>query len=162
MRENLRMTDDLISRIDRRLAAIKKSANAACENAGLHRDFIRTIRRGKSTEPSATNMVALARALDCRAEWLVSGDGPETDDQPTLSGDESYLLEAYRALKKNKDAALTVIQSLVMSEDPGGVPLHEEAQSPSPTAGSDPGAAPSGRPSTAAAARGRGRAKGNG
>lgn len=71
----------LIARIEERLTATKLSANAASEQAGLERTYIRNIMNGKSRGPRGENAVRLAGVLGCSVEWLLGGgSAPAADD----------------------------------------------------------------------------------
>mgnify|MGYP001809603854 CR=1 FL=1 len=92
-------------RILERLAALGLNPNAASEAAGLDRDFVRTILRGKSREPSAERTLKLAKALHCRLEWLVTGEGPVTDEAPSLPPRDAAMLELFRGLSPEQQEA---------------------------------------------------------
>lgn len=72
------MPRDLIYRIEERLAATGKSAEKASKDAGLGREFVRTIKRRPDTVPRADNLLALAQALHTSVEYLL-----EATDDPT-------------------------------------------------------------------------------
>jgi SOS-response transcriptional repressor LexA len=68
----------LLDRIDQRLATLGLSANAACEAAGLNRDLIRDLRRGRRKSPRVASLKSLADVLQTDVGWLIG----DTDVQP--------------------------------------------------------------------------------
>ncbi len=95
---SLMVNQVLIERIQRRLAAMDLKPEAASKRAGRGRDYIRNIINGKSANPKTAEAASLARALRCRLEWLLFGEGPETDEYASLAPDETTLLTAWRAV----------------------------------------------------------------
>jgi transcriptional regulator with XRE-family HTH domain len=75
------MTYDLVSRIEKRLAALGMSAAATSAQAGLSKDAIRNIQRavsaGKTTGVSTKTLTALAKVLQTTPAWLLTGTGAE-------------------------------------------------------------------------------------
>lgn len=73
------MLKDIVSRIDSRLEAVKLSASAASDKAGLSKDAIRNLKRAVKTKRKAgvsnTTIEALAPILETNASWLLTGDG---------------------------------------------------------------------------------------
>jgi phage repressor protein C with HTH and peptisase S24 domain len=69
--------NDLVSRIEKRLKAVDKSARAASLEAGLSDAFVRNILTGKSKSPRVENFDVLAQVLGTTADWLLKGEGPE-------------------------------------------------------------------------------------
>lgn len=80
------MLDEILSRIERRLAALKMTATEASRAAGLGEDAIRNIRRaiGKENRPgvSTSTIFALAPILKVSPAWLLTGEGDETSTPP--------------------------------------------------------------------------------
>lgn len=70
-----------VERLKTRLEATGLTANAASQKAGLGRDYVRDILRGRIQEPSALRLRRLASALDCTEAYLLGQD------------DSSYSLE---------------------------------------------------------------------
>lgn len=68
------MTKILATRIDRRLSELNLSARKASVLAGLHPDFVRNIQRGRSENPGATKLAALAKVLEVPTSYLTDGD----------------------------------------------------------------------------------------
>lgn len=71
----------LTERIQERLTALGISANKASVDAGLGRDYVRDILRGKIKEPSADRLVRLASILKCQVLYLL-GDVDEVAEAP--------------------------------------------------------------------------------
>ena len=76
--------DDLgsiLRRIDRRLEKVGLTDKQAGLAAGMSSDTIRSARRqydgGKQHGMARKTLIALAKPLQCNAEWLTSGAGPE-------------------------------------------------------------------------------------
>lgn len=78
------MMTALISRIEKRLDALKISARAASMTAGLNPDAIRDIKRGTSKNPSLDTLRKLADALQCSVEYLL-GNEPETVNRANIN-----------------------------------------------------------------------------
>ncbi|MEN2977881.1 S24 family peptidase [Tistrella bauzanensis] len=72
---------EIVQRIEERLAVLKLSDRAASLRAGLQPDAIRSIRRG--SVPRTDRIERLAQALGVSVEWLLSG--APTADQPTAT-----------------------------------------------------------------------------
>lgn len=78
-----------VDRLKERLAALDLSPNAASQKAGLGRDYVRDILRGRIKEPSALRLRRLSDVLQCSPEYLLGkeegtwrfGDHPEPDDR---------------------------------------------------------------------------------
>lgn len=68
------MNKELLMRIDQRLTATGLSDNAACEKAGINRDTIRDLRRGKRQSLTGPTLSKLAAALETTVSWLLAGD----------------------------------------------------------------------------------------
>ena len=119
LRDNALMSDaEMNHRIEMRLASIGMSANAASEAAGQDRNFIRDILRGKSREPSAGRMASLAKVLQCRLEWLLTGEGPETDDQSTITPRQrAFLAQLERLPPDEQDRLFRLARALEQSDD---------------------------------------------
>lgn len=71
---------DLIYRIQSRLEATKQNATSASEAAGLGKDFIRDVLRGKKKSISTDSATKLAVALQCPVSWLFEGEGADSID----------------------------------------------------------------------------------
>jgi hypothetical protein len=80
-REITAMTDTILMRLDRRLAALGMTDAQACRLAGVKRDIIRDLRRavgrGRPGTLRAENAQKIARALQTNPEWLLYGRGKE-------------------------------------------------------------------------------------
>lgn len=61
----------LADRVQARLDALGISANKASVNAGLGRDYVRDILRGKVKDPGADRLERLAEALHCQTGYLL-------------------------------------------------------------------------------------------
>lgn len=75
------MTRTVIERIEERLAALGKKAEGASKDAGLGRDFIRTLQRRPDTSPRADNLSALAKELGTTTSYLL---GEVEDIEPSV------------------------------------------------------------------------------
>jgi len=64
---------DVLTRIQERLAALGKSERGAAEEAGLSAAAIRNMREGKSTSPRLDTIRKLAPVLKTTPEWLAFG-----------------------------------------------------------------------------------------
>lgn len=69
----------LAERVQQRLLALGISANRASVEAGLGRDYVRDILRGKARDPSADRLRRLAFVLRCTPEYLTG----QTDEVGT-------------------------------------------------------------------------------
>lgn len=87
----------LAARIEARLDALGLTANAASEQAGLERTYIRNILNGKSRGPRGENAVRLAAVLGCSVEWLLGGGPAEGDPAGrALPARDDFVLAAQR------------------------------------------------------------------
>lgn len=75
------MGKTLIERIDERLKILGISGEEAARKAGLHRDTVRDVRRGKRKSLSAPNLAALAEALGTNASWLLGTEASRDETQ---------------------------------------------------------------------------------
>jgi phage repressor protein C with HTH and peptisase S24 domain len=80
LRQNNRMTETLLERIDKRLKDLNISAAKASVLAGGSRDLIRGMKRKPGQMPQGRMLAGLARALETNEQWLMTGEG--TDDAP--------------------------------------------------------------------------------
>lgn len=65
------MSRDLVDRIQERLTALGKTPEGASKEAGLSRDFVRTLIRRPNTSPRGENLARLANALECNVAYLL-------------------------------------------------------------------------------------------
>lgn len=68
----------LIRRIRQRLSETGQNPFSAALKAGLDRDHIRNILRGKAKNPGATNLMKVAAVLDVTPAWLMGQEEPST------------------------------------------------------------------------------------
>lgn len=73
------MKASLLKKIDNRLEALGLSDIQASVKAGLGRDTIRDLRRGKRETISVDRVAKLAAALECSATWLIGEDDSPRD-----------------------------------------------------------------------------------
>lgn len=86
-----------LDRVKARLEATGQSANMASVRAGLGRDYVRDLLRGKVKEPSAGRLRRLAEALSCSVEYLM-GSEEEVGNAPValFAGPMNELPVSYR------------------------------------------------------------------
>ncbi|WP_041794825.1 helix-turn-helix domain-containing protein [Pararhodospirillum photometricum] len=108
---------EILERIVRRLTALGMSERKACQEAGIGVDAIRDIRRGRT--PRVEVIVKLSKVLECRLEWLLTGEGPETDEAPAMTPRQRALLDLFSALPpEDQDRALRLARALAEPADP--------------------------------------------
>lgn len=73
-----------IDRLNERLATLGKSAMGASIEAGLKKDAVRNIQRGKSRQARTDTIIRLANVLQCDVAYLMGDDGGRIS--PELSG----------------------------------------------------------------------------
>lgn len=84
------MLDEILTRIDRRLAKLKMSETAASIAAGKSESLIRDMRRGVTGKngvkgAKVDSLTALAPVLKTSVGWLAAGEGmEEIDDNPAI------------------------------------------------------------------------------
>jgi transcriptional regulator with XRE-family HTH domain len=109
----------LMERIQARLDRLGVSSEAASKKAGLGRDFIRNIKRGKSKSPGSEQLAQLARkGLECSPEYLLGDDFGEQIETPPRSFE---LLPSVRDLVEidSQQYALLPVYDLRLSAGPG-------------------------------------------
>lgn len=75
------MDETIQDRLRARMRECGLNENATAVKAGLNRDAVRDILRGKSRRPGADTLQALAAALGCSVIWLMTGeDAPSSAD----------------------------------------------------------------------------------
>lgn len=74
--------ETLADRIKERLRILGITPQEASVAAGLNKDAIRNILRGKSLSPRGITLNAIAKALQCSAEWLHTGSEEAEPDAP--------------------------------------------------------------------------------
>ncbi len=74
------MSSLLKRRVEERLAALKTNAFEAARAGELERNFINDILNDKKTSVRGPNLLKLARALHCPAEYLIREDAAPPDD----------------------------------------------------------------------------------
>lgn len=76
------MLDDVLKRVEERLAAVGMSAQAASAKAGLSKDAIRNMQRAIQQKGragvSTKTITALAPVLQTSVAWLLEGEGDES------------------------------------------------------------------------------------
>lgn len=98
-------------RIKRRLVEVGMSAEAASKKAGMGRDGIRNIKRGKSHSLTGENLVKLAAVLQCAPEDLVpEWTPPEVASVPLSATPQNRPPNEYER------RALAVLRSLYIDE----------------------------------------------
>ena len=101
---------DYISRIKQVKNEKKITNEKLSELTGIPLSTVSKILAGISDSPKLSNMVLIARALDCTLDYLVSGV-PENNNNYTLSDKEIEFIEVYRQLDfYGKDLVKVVAQ----------------------------------------------------
>lgn len=77
----------VVERIQRRLAELNVSANAASVMAGRNREWWGQVVRKQELWPTTDNLVALCGALGLRANYVLFGKGARLLDEPDISED---------------------------------------------------------------------------
>lgn len=100
---------DYIDRI-KQLKSEKKITNEKLsELTGIPLSTVSKILAGISDSPKLSNMVLIARALDCTLDYIVSGI-PQNNNNYTLDADEIELIENYRQIDTHgKELVLMVV-----------------------------------------------------
>jgi transcriptional regulator with XRE-family HTH domain len=81
--------------------------------AGIKQPSLSEIETGETKEVSGPVLIALAKALRVRPEWLVNGDEPvEPNLAATLTPDEVELLQNYRSASKRWRLSLRLMSRL--------------------------------------------------
>lgn len=100
------MVKAILERIDRRLAAVGISAEAASKLAGRSENLIgnmrKAARQGRHFDPRSGSLEALARVLNTTPEWLQYGRGPEVvmADQETITRIEEAKAKGRRPKRR--------------------------------------------------------------
>ena len=106
-----------IDRLTERLSALGVTANAASEDAGLGRSYVRDILRGRIKAPSAIKLMQLARVLQTTPAYLLgreSVDGEEWMNALPDADDRDFNLipdaiEAYHSVKERGDPKIVLM-----------------------------------------------------
>jgi len=103
------MSEKLIREIERRMSALNLNATSASTKAGLGRDAIRDIVRGKSLNPTHDTLRRIAKVLGCSVADL-TGERPDHRNTKT-SGDtiEIAELEVHAAAGMGADGDGTIM-----------------------------------------------------
>ena len=88
---------DYISRIKKIKSEKKITNDKLSELTGIPLGTLSKILAGISDSPKLSNIVAIADALDCSLNYLLTGV-PENNNNYTLSAEEISLIDAYRSL----------------------------------------------------------------
>ena len=88
---------DYIDRIKKLKNEKKITNDRLSELTGIPLGTLSKILAGISDSPKLVNIIAIAEALDCTVDYLISGE-PKNTNNYTLSSDEISLIENYRAL----------------------------------------------------------------
>jgi DNA-binding XRE family transcriptional regulator len=70
------MAETLQDRLRARMNELNLSENGLAVKAGLSRDAVRNIFRGRSEHPRSITLQALARVLRCSVQYLIEGNDP--------------------------------------------------------------------------------------
>ena len=101
---------DYISRIKQVKNEKKITNEKLSELTGIPLSTVSKILAGISDSPKPSNMVLIARALDCTLDYIVSGT-PQNNNNYTLNDKEIEFIELYRQLDYyGKDLVETVAQ----------------------------------------------------
>ena len=101
---------DYISRIKQVKNEKKITNEKLSELTGIPLSTVSKILAGISDSPKLSNMVLIARALDCTLDYIVSGT-PENNNNYTLNDKEIEFIEIYRQLDSyGKDLVEVVAQ----------------------------------------------------
>ena len=102
---------DYISRIKQVKNEKKITNEKLSELTGIPLSTVSKILAGISDSPKLSNMVLIARALDCTLDYIVSGAPQNNDNNYTLNEKEIEFIEMYRQLDYyGKDLLETVAQ----------------------------------------------------
>ncbi len=88
---------DYIDRIKKLKSEKKITNDKLSELTGIPLGTLSKILAGISDSPKLVNIVAIAEALDCSVDYIVSGT-PKNSNNYTLSEDEIAFIEKYRSL----------------------------------------------------------------
>lgn len=100
---------DYISRIKQIKNEKKITNEKLSELTGIPLSTVSKILAGISDSPKLSNMVLIARALDCTLDYIVSGT-PQNNNNYTLSEVEIELIESYRQIDNHgKELVLMVV-----------------------------------------------------
>ena len=104
--ERARFSMDYISRIKQVKNEKKITNEKLSELTGIPLSTVSKILAGISDSPKLSNMVLIARALDCTLDYIVSGTPQNNDNNYTLNEKEIEFIEMYRQLDYyGKDSA---------------------------------------------------------
>lgn len=102
----------IATRIQQRIAALQLSERDMCLRAGVGVDTVRDMRR-RAQSPSAITLIKLAPVLRCRLEWLLTGDGPVTNEVAELSPAQRAALDQFDRLPPDEQArAIKIMRGL--------------------------------------------------
>lgn len=88
---------DYIDRIKKLKNEKKITNDRLSELTGIPLGTLSKLLAGISDSPKLANIIAIAEALECSVDYLISGE-PKNTNNYTLGGDEISLIENYRAL----------------------------------------------------------------
>lgn len=111
VRDNVPMAlTGFLRRIQQRLDALGITANAASLDAGLDRDYIGDLFKGRVTSPRMATVAKLAKALRCDPNWLWSGEGEEPDPEAEAQAEARDIVG--RLPEDLRQNGLTVLRAL--------------------------------------------------
>lgn len=99
---------DYISRIKQIKTEKKITNEKLSELTGIPLSTVSKILAGISDSPKLSNMVLIARALDCTLDYIVSGT-PQNDNNYTLTDVEIELIESYRQIDNHGKELLLMV-----------------------------------------------------
>ena len=124
---------DYISRIKQVKNEKKITNEKLSELTGIPLSTVSKILAGISDSPKLSNMVLIARALDCTLDYIVSGN-PQNNNNYTLTDKEIEFIETYRQLDfYGKDLVETVAQKeldrigVISERASAAMPVSEQA-----------------------------------
>lgn len=79
---------------------------ALAEKIGTTQAAVSNIVTQSSRKPSAPTLLRLAAALECSAQWIMTGEGHPFEINVVGKKSEKDLLEAYRSMEPQAQAAL--------------------------------------------------------
>lgn len=96
------MDNSIGFRISQRRKELGITGQQIKDSTGISTGNLSGIEKGSSL-PSAMALIGLSRVLQCSVDWILTGNSPISEKQiiaPTLSEDDSELLETYHQLDR--------------------------------------------------------------
>lgn len=112
------MATTLADRLQARSRQLALSEAQVADRAGLTRNYVHDIWRGRSTRPNRTRLEQIARVLEVEVDWLASGMGAVEGELPDLTRDPEAFVQIPALEPPAKAGRGKVVETVLATVEP--------------------------------------------